>query len=186
MIRRLLLWLTARLPVKVIGREAPYVEWYHVATLFGRVRIQIHRFLASDPDGLHDHPWGWSRSFVLAGWYLEERRDRTRVRAAGSSYRMSGDTFHRVILPEGMREVWTLFIHGPYVKHWGFIVPLSSKAIPGEGLRPLTWRDREGSAWEYIARPRSCRRFDPWPYQPGTPRGRDLRRVREPILAALE
>jgi hypothetical protein len=176
MIRRFLLWLTARLPVKVIGRDAPYVEWYHVATLFGLARIQIHRFLRSDPDGLHDHPWGWARSFVLAGWYLEERRDRTRVRAAFSTYGMTGDTFHRVILPAGAREVWTLFVHGPYVKHWGFITPATMKAVPGEGLRPSSWHDRERSIWEYNARARSHSSFDPWPNQVGVPRGRDLRR----------
>lgn len=180
MIRRFLLWLTARLPVKVIGREAPYVEWYHVATLFGLVRIQIHRFVRSDPDGLHDHPWGWSRSVILAGWYLEERRDRTRVRSAGSTYGMRGDTFHRVVLPAGAREAWTLFIHGPYVKHWGFITPTTMKADTG-GLRELTWYDREGQRWHYQARDRSTHRFDPWPWSPTTKRGRDLRaRAPEP------
>lgn len=186
MMRRLLLWLTARLPVKVIGRESAYVEWYHVATLCGLARIQIHRFLRSDPDGLHDHPWGWSRSIVLAGWYLEERRDRTRVRSAPYTYAMTGDTFHRVILPEGMREVWTLFVHGPYVKHWGFIAPaLQRHRADGTSDEP-SWRDREGATWFYVARPRSAQRFDPWPWQPGTPRGRELRAARTPILSALE
>lgn len=179
MIRRFLLWLTARLPVKVIGRDEPYVEWYHVATLpiFGGLRIQIHRFVRSDPDGLHDHPWGWSRSFVLAGWYLEERRDLTRVRAAGTTYGMSGDTFHRVILPEGARECWTLFVHGPYVKHWGFMVPFPHKTFEGSGIGARTpdWRDQLGGPWFYHARDRSKHRFDPWPYNPRTPRGRDLR-----------
>ena len=175
MIRRFLLWLTARLPVKVIGRDEPYVEWYHVMTLprvLGGVRVQIHRFVRSDPDGLHDHPWGWSRSFVLAGWYLEERRDRTRVRAAGSTYGMTGDTFHRVHLPAGARECWTLFIHGPYVKHWGFITPVSI-GVSGEQHRPAAWTDKAGGLWAYRARARSHFRFDPWPLS--APKGRERR-----------
>jgi len=180
MIRSFLRWLTARLPVKVIGRYEPYVEWYYVATLpiFGGVRVQIHRFLRSDPDGLHDHPWGWSRSFILAGWYIEERRDRTRVRKAGRTYGMTGDTFHRVHLPVGERECWTLFVHGPYVKHWGFITPITWRV--GAGPNPnvgqaASWNDREGATWVYVTRDRSHEYFDSWPFDPKTPRGRDLR-----------
>ena len=174
MMRRFLLWLTARLPVKVIGRDEPYVEWYHVATfprLLGGFRIQIHRFVRSDPDGLHDHPWGWSRSVVLSSWYLEERRDRIRVRKAGTTYGMTGDTFHRVILPIGARDCFTLFIHGPYVKHWGFINP----TMPADGLhwRLPSWMSPLGGSWSYEARDRSPHRFDPWPAR--APKGRELR-----------
>lgn len=166
--RRLLLWLTARLPVKPIARpgEPHFVEWYHVVTVLGLFRVQIHRFVASDPDGLHDHPWGWSRSVILAGGYAEERRDRKRARKPGHTYAMTGDTFHRVVLPAG-GECWTLFIHGPYVKQWGFLTPITSGA---------TWRGRRRSEWRYEARPRERFAFDPWPWEPNTPRGRDIRR----------
>jgi hypothetical protein len=167
MIRRFLLWLTARLPVRVIGRPgSPYVEWYHVCTPFGLFRVQLHRFLRSDPDGLHDHPWGWAFSLILAGWYIEERRDRDRVRSRG--YFIRGDTFHRVVLPQG-GEVWTLFVHGPYVKHWGFMTPFF------DGPPAPTWHDREGSQWFYEARDRHHDRFDDWPWRQDTPRGRDIR-----------
>jgi hypothetical protein len=171
MIRRFLHWLTARLPAKVIGRPSPYVEWYYVATipLFGGIRVQLHRFVRSDPDGLHDHPWGWSRSFILTDWYYEQRRDRTRVRRAGRTYGMTGDTFHRVILPLRVRECWTLFIHGPYVKHWGFITP-----VPGPAGFEPTWSGRRGGAWRYDARPRNREAFDDW--HKTAPMGRDIRR----------
>lgn len=171
MIRRLLHWLTARLPCKVIGRPDPYVEWYYVCTLplFGGVRVQIHRFVRSDPDGLHDHPWGWSRSFILTGFYLEERRDGWRYRNAGQTYGMTGDTFHRVHLPPRVRECFTLFIHGPYVKHWGFITPMLGPA----GYLP-TWTGRRGGAWRYEARPRDRAPFDDW-YKTA-PKGRDIRK----------
>lgn len=177
MIRRFLLWLTARLPVKVIGRPDPYVEWYYVCTLpiFGGVRVQIHRFLRSDPDGLHDHPWGWSRSFVLVNSYWEQRRDRTRLRKAGSTYGMTGDTFHRVIvLPNG--EAWTLFIHGPYVKHWGFLEPVSVTDEYGVITDRPHWRNPAGGKWTYQARPRSAKRFDDWHLT--APKGREIREGR--------
>ncbi len=168
MIRRFLRWLTARLPVKVIGRDEPYVEWYYICTLpiFGGVRVQLHRFVRSDPDGLHDHPWGWSRSFILAGWYFEERRDRTRIRKAGQTYGMTGDTFHRVRMPEN-GETWTLFIHGPYVKHWGFITP-----VRGGFVEP-TWGARQGGLWAYKARNRSPKSFDDW--HENAPKGWQIR-----------
>lgn len=181
MIRRLLMWLTARLPVKVIGRTAPYVEWYHVYTLerelllqaFGctllRIpahRCQINRFVRSDPDGVHDHPWGWARTFILWSWYFEERRDRTRVRSAGQTYGLTGDTFHRVILPE-LSDCWTLFFHGPYVKHWGFLTPART---PGN---EASWNTMRGGEWRYVARPRHSTPFDNWHLT--APKGREIR-----------
>lgn len=165
--RRFLLWLTARLPVKVIGRPgAPYVEWYHVATFCG-FRVQLHRFVRSDPDGLHDHPWGWAFSLILAGWYIEERRDCDRIRSR--CYFLTGDTFHRVVLPHGA-DVWTLFAHGPYVKHWGFM-----QAFYKVGTPEPTWRDRAGAEWIYEARDRNEKRFDDWPWAKDAQRGCDIR-----------
>lgn len=172
MIRRFLMWLTARLPVKVIGREEPYVEWYYLGTLFG-MRFQINRFLRSDPDGLHDHPWGWARSFILTDWYIEERRDRTRIRKAGQTYGMIGDTFHRVHVPAGLRDVFTLFVHGPYVKHWGFITPALARHNADGSSNEPTWRELQGATWFYSARDRHPERFDNWHLT--APKGAEIR-----------
>lgn len=182
MIRRFLLWLTARMRVKVIGRPGqPYVEWYHVCTVLGLLRVQIHHFVRSDPDGLHDHPWGWACSLILAGPYLEQRRDRDRARRSGTAYLLNGDTFHRVVLIDG-RDVWTLFVHGPYKKHWGFLTPYSAGGHPAKrgplGERHLvepSWHDKAGATWIYRARPRDDSGFSRWPWKPATPRGRDIR-----------
>lgn len=163
--RAFLLWLTAWLPVKCIGRDGDYAEWYHVLTIPGVARVQIHRFRRSDPDGLHDHPWGWARTFILAGWYIESRRDGIRIRAAGDTYALTGDTFHRVELPD-QADVWTLFIHGPYVKHWGFLVP-------SDLLRVQDWRDPAGGLWLYRARPRDELGFSDW--WKTAPKGSELR-----------
>lgn len=150
---RLLLWLTAHLPVRLIQEDGrPYLERYFVFQLFG-VRCYIHRFVGSDPErGLHDHPWRWAASLVLAGWYLEERRDGTRRRRIGNL--LSADTFHRVVIPEGQTECWTLFLHSARdVKSWGFL-----SAEPG-GMKGMhVWSPyayvREGgkpNRWELTA-----------------------------------
>jgi hypothetical protein len=119
----LLLWITARLPARIISDDGrPYLERYFVFHGLG-IRIYLHRFVGSDPErGWHDHPWAWAASLVLAGSYLESRRDGLRHRRWGNV--LSGDTFHRVILPTGERECWTLFVHSARdVKSWGFLAP---------------------------------------------------------------
>lgn len=167
MIRAFLEWLSDRLPAKLHDdRGRPYVYWYHVLTIPGLLRVQLHRFVASDTDGVHDHPWAWGRTFILAGWYIEERRDGTQIRGALSTYKLTGDTFHRVVLPD-QAEVWTLFVHGPYVKHWGFMRPADPLAI-------ADWRLPRAATWIYEARRRHPDAFDGW--WKHAPRGRELRR----------
>jgi hypothetical protein len=128
MIRRLLIALTARLPAREISDgSGPYLERYYVGTVFG-MRVYLHRFVASDPDrGLHDHPWRWAFSLILAGWYIEQRRDGNHVRRWLNL--LSGDTFHRVVKPEGARDIWTLFVHGGRIKTWGFLRAIDGGAV---------------------------------------------------------
>lgn len=159
--RAALIAITDRLPVKVLQRpgEPRYVEWYHVATPLRLFRIHIHRFVGDDPDGVHDHPWDWALSFLLLGEYDEDRRGRgfiLRTVRRTFGYAMTGDTFHRVRLPAGQREVWSLFIFGPYTKAWGFLRLVAERG-------------------EYVYTPRGGNedRFDPWPLHART--GRQLR-----------
>ncbi len=122
MIRRFLYWLTSKLRMRVINGDhgEPYLERYYLCGLFG-VRAYIHRFVASDPDrGQHDHPWGWSMSLVLVGGYREVRSGAMRRLWPGEINFIRGKDFHRVLLDDG-EEAWTLFIHGPRVKGWGFL-----------------------------------------------------------------
>ncbi|MEZ5658881.1 MAG: hypothetical protein R3E83_10200 [Burkholderiaceae bacterium] len=119
-IRRSLYLFSGRLACRIISDgEHPYLERYFLFRAFG-LTAYLHRFVGSDPDrGLHDHPWPWAFSVVLSGQYLERRRsgDRT-VRYMNL---LSGDTFHRVIMPPGSRSVWTLFVHSnARAKPWGF------------------------------------------------------------------
>lgn len=160
---RLLYWITGRLPCRIISDDGkPYLERYYVATVLG-VRFYLHRFVGSDPDrGLHDHPWPWAASFILSGWYWEELRGTeqhaiTKVLAelhgtTGIVRRrvrwfnwLTGDSFHRVVLPGNPRlfvahlifgepivfsnpplPCWTLFFHrAAYTKPWGFLRPMN-------------------------------------------------------------
>lgn len=139
--RWLLRRLTDYLPCRIIAEEgSPYLERYYLFTILGW-RFYLHQFVGSDPDrGLHDHPWSRAYSIILAGWYWEHTRSGPRrVRWFNS---LTGDTFHRVVLPharyehlipENLRKFaracgapvvpcWTLFFHrAGDVKRWGFM-----------------------------------------------------------------
>ena len=123
MIRALLFWLSGFLPCRLINDGArPYLERYYIGQAFGWT-FYLHRFVDSDPArGLHDHPWSHALSFVLSGSYLEETR--SGVRHVRWFNRLTGDSFHRVVLADGDKHVWTFFCHGAYTKPWGFLKPV--------------------------------------------------------------
>lgn len=148
MINRLLYWIAGHRPCRIISDDGrPYLERYYLFTLLG-VRFYLHRFVGSDPArGLHDHPWPWAGSIVLSGWYWEELRGteqhavtralaelhgttgivRRRVRWFNW---LTGDSFHRVVLPDGDRPCWTLFFHrAAYTKPWGFLRTISDEHV---------------------------------------------------------
>lgn len=138
---RILYWITGRLPCRIISDNGqPYLERYYLCTVLG-VRFYLHRFVGSDPDrGQHDHPWPWAGSVILKGWYREDTRNGLRnVRWFNW---LTGDTFHRVVLPKRMVQVtkngwvameqpcWTLFFHrAAYTKPWGFLRPLEGEKV---------------------------------------------------------
>ena len=148
MMRAFLFWLTGYLPCRIIADAGqPYLERYYVATFLGW-QFYLHRFVASDPDrGLHDHPWPRAFSIILAGQYWEETRSGRRLVRWFNS--LTGDTFHRVVLPHvGLYEFpcWTLFFHrAKRTKPWGFWRPLGTGAIfepylyPKEGDQTEWW-----------------------------------------------
>jgi len=88
--------------------------------------IFLHRMDAPDPGiDLHDHPW-WFGSLILWGGYTEERapiREPDRgviVSRSWLSWRtMRLDESHR-ITGLSRKRVWTLVIHGPVRRGWGF------------------------------------------------------------------
>lgn len=153
MIRTLLLKLSDRLPARPIKGDngEPYLERYFIARAFG-CDLYLHRFLDSDPDrGYHNHPWKFAASLILSGRYLEhiwspdavaiERwRNPGRLAAFGSRH------LHRVILPEGEPECWTLFLAGPRLdtgtnSGWGFLRLFDSAG----GFAAWTFQPHHGS-----------------------------------------
>ena len=119
----------------VLDRESnePYLERYY---LFLKDRkhfpfnVFLHKFLKSDPDDLHDHPWSYA-TIILKGGYYEwiptydtKGRKLTEVavwRGPGSYRVSSADSFHRIELDPTV-TCWTLFMPGPQRRDWGFMV----------------------------------------------------------------
>ena len=111
--------------------EEPYLERYY---LFLKDRknfpfnIFLHKFLKSDPDDLHDHPWPYA-TIILKGGYYEwtpvydkNGRKITEVsRWCGPGhFRVCGaNSFHRIELDPDV-TCWTLFMPGPQQREWGF------------------------------------------------------------------
>lgn len=148
MISRILFALSGRLPCRIISDNGqPYLERYYLFTLLG-TRVYLHRFVGSDPDrGVHDHPWHWAFSIILQGWYYERRRSGTRM-VRWFNW-LTGDTFHRVILPadHGVHECWTLFAHRAQdSKSWGFLRDVNIEGCQvfeeyryNGGAKPIDW-----------------------------------------------
>jgi hypothetical protein len=103
----------------VWGNPRPGAAWPK-----GGAGIYLHRFHRGDSDPeLHNHPWRWAVSLILAGGYREYLRTRgddvaSRDVKPGRVNAITADTFHRVELLDG--ECWSLFVAGPKVSGWGF------------------------------------------------------------------
>lgn len=111
----------------------PYLERYYVF-LKDRKRfpfnVFIHKFLKSDPDDVHDHPWPYA-TLILKGGYYEwtpifnsqgAKISETRHWCGPGHFRICRSTsYHRIELAEGV-ECWTLFMPGPQKRDWGFLV----------------------------------------------------------------
>jgi hypothetical protein len=182
MVRQLLHTLSGLLPVRIITAEVegvedgvPLFERYLIGRLpkFGRWGggvIYLHHYLRSDPDdSLHDHPWNWAVALPLAGGYDEVRldgfdvdgmRQRRSWRAPGVPYRLTGADFHRVQLRAATS--WSLFIHGPFTKGWGFLRPApidNNAAVRFDA--PSNWDMDEMKFWRSAKRGRMVKRAEP-------------------------
>lgn len=111
--------------------DKPYLVRYY---LFLKDRqkfpfnVFLHKFLKSDPDDLHDHPWPYA-TFILRGGYYEwvPIYEGTSIvgqkklwRGPGHFRFCSANSFHRIELKEGV-TAWTLFMPGPQQRSWGFL-----------------------------------------------------------------
>jgi len=111
----------------------PYLERYY---LFLRERnrfpfnVFLHKFLKSDPDDVHDHPWPYA-TLILKGGYWEwiphfdtvgRKTGEYQVWRGPGHFRVSkANSFHRIELDPDI-TAWTLFMPGPKQRDWGFLV----------------------------------------------------------------
>ena len=111
----------------------PYLERYY---LFLKDRawfpfnVFLHKFLKSDPDDVHDHPWPYATLILKGGYYewtpvfnskQEKIGEICTWRGPGHFRVSSARSYHRVELDPGV-ECWTLFMPGPKQRDWGFLV----------------------------------------------------------------
>jgi hypothetical protein len=110
----------------------PYLERYY---LFLKDRknfpfnVFLHKFLKSDPDDVHDHPWPYA-TIILKGGYWEwipqfnatgqKIAEIARWRGPGHFRTSSATSYHRIELDPAV-ETWTLFMPGPQTRDWGFL-----------------------------------------------------------------
>jgi hypothetical protein len=111
----------------------PYLERYYVF-LKNRKRfpfnIFVHKFLKSDPDDVHDHPWSYF-TIILRGGYWEwipvfnirgaKIHEYCVWRGVGSFRFASANSYHRIELDPEV-TCWTLFMPGRKQRDWGFLV----------------------------------------------------------------
>jgi len=110
----------------------PYLERYYLF-LKDRKRfpfnVFLHKFLKSDPDDVHDHPWPYF-TIILQGGYWEwvphfDLRGQKiceiqKWRGPGHFRFSSATSYHRIELDPTV-ECWTLFMPGPQTREWGFL-----------------------------------------------------------------
>lgn len=169
-INRLLLHLTRNRPVREIRLgQRRYMERHWIGRL-GPITVYLHRYLGGDGERqVHDHPWGWALGIPLTGGYDEERvvglcprygwlSRVVRVRPWRWNLLTAG-TFHRVAHTHP--DTWTLFIHGPRCKSWGFLNRCTP--LPRATGLPVV----------YYHQPEDVAVHGDWQYR--APRARDLR-----------
>jgi len=119
----------------IMDRECnePYLERYYVFLKDRKwfpFNIFIHKFLKSDPDDVHDHPWPYA-TLILKGGYYEwvpqfdsngKMIGETRHwRGPGHFRTCTATSYHRIELDPNV-TAWTMFMPGPQKRDWGSLV----------------------------------------------------------------
>ena len=111
----------------------PYLERYYVFLQdrsWFPFNIFVHKFLKSDPDDVHDHPWPFATLIWTGGYWEwtpkfngkgEKIAEIGKWHGAGSFRTAGANTYHRIELDPDI-ECWTLFMPGRKKRDWGFLV----------------------------------------------------------------
>ena len=114
----------------VMDGEQVYLRRWWIIPRNRFFNVYLHNFQGSDNDrALHDHPWH-SFSIMLKGHlvehtaaadYVSEGNTETKdITARQMNYRKP-EFLHRLELVSP--QAWTIFITGPTVRVWGFLMP---------------------------------------------------------------
>jgi hypothetical protein len=138
---KILNWLDKRGRKRIImDRECsePYLERYYVFLKDRKkfpFNIFVHKFLKSDPDDVHDHPWPYA-TLILKGGYHEwvpifngqgiKIGETRHWRKPGHFRICRPSSYHRIELDPNI-TAWTLFMPGPQVREWGFLIGYQEK-----------------------------------------------------------
>ena len=113
--------------------QEPYLERYY---LFLKERnkfpfnIFLHKFLKSDPDDVHDHPWPYATVILKGGYWEWVPQYDSNCKRVGEIAKWRGpghfricpaNSFHRIEVDPTV-DCWTLFMPGPQKREWGFMV----------------------------------------------------------------
>lgn len=94
--------------------------------------VFLHRTFRADPGrDVHNHPWPWAGTFVLWGGYVQLIKERLPtgyyserfVRVDRWTWHRDGfypNQYHRIVSVKP--NTWTLFVTGPRLRDWGFLV----------------------------------------------------------------
>ena len=119
----------------VMDRQAnePYLERYYIFLKdrkYFPFNVFIHKFLKSDPDDVHDHPWPYATLILKGGYYewtpIFDREGKKiaetcKWRGPGHFRTCSATSYHRIELDPNV-TAWTMFMPGPQTREWGFLV----------------------------------------------------------------
>lgn len=104
--------------------KSPYLERYYIFLKNRKdfpFNIFIHKFLKSDPDDMHDHPWCFISIPIYPGyWEYLENNKKAIWRGPFNLKYASANTFHRVELHKDYNYCWSIFISGKQIRDWGF------------------------------------------------------------------
>ena len=125
-------------------KNEPYLIRYYILlpdrSSFAPFNIFIHKFLKSDEEPLHNHPWSYF-TYILSGGYREHiLNPETNEcviydRKPGFFQKVGADHVHRVELYKTNKceqSCWTLFIPFKRTQDWGFYVDIDNGDDNGE------------------------------------------------------
>ena len=172
--RRFIQWYAGHRPCRLVydGHTLLFARYYvgSLPRFLGGGQAYLHHYFRPDTrKEMHDHPWEWACSVILAGGYLEERlvqfdrrgpitwlQARVKLRKAGTAYILTGRDFHRIDQLLSASS-WSLFMHGPYTKGWGFL----DEDTMGRGIvftpGPTSGKPDRGGWWKTAPRGRDFR-----------------------------